>query len=253
MALASKLLPASVYIRLALLVYPLFETERRWPREAPSLYRLSSHDGGELYFYELRRINRYIWPDSLDHVESEMLAKYESGSVRVERGDLVIDIGANIGEFARAASRTASRVMAIEPDPVAFECLSRNVAEAYALAFSDHSGWQDFYLSSRDADSSLIEPKRYNQKSTIQVMTLDDFVATNDIERIDLLKLEAEGAEPEVLAGAERALSITRKVSIDCGPERMGEPTRDAVLEFLQQHDFVIHENGKMLYGIREH
>lgn len=256
MALAAKLLPAGAYIRLALLVYPLLEKKRRWPRcrirkEAPALFQLRTDDGDELYFYELRRLNRYIWPDPIKHVESEMLNKYESGPVRVERGDLVIDIGANIGEFARAASRSAKRVIAIEPDPVVFRCLVRNVSEAHELAFSDHSGWQDFYISSRDADSSLIEPKRFNEVSAVRTVTLDDFVASNNIERIDLLKLEAEGAEPEVLAGAERTLSITRKVSIDCGPERKGEPTRDAVFECLQRYDFAIHEHGKMLYGIR--
>lgn len=256
MALAAKLLPAAAYLRLALFLYPLFEPKRRWPRcrirkEADSLFRLRTEDGRELYFYELRRLNRYLWPDPITHVESEMREKYESGAVRIESGDLVIDIGANIGEFALAASHTAERVVAIEPDPVAFQCLARNVAEAHDLALSDHSGWQEFYLSSRDADSSLIVPKRYNKVYSVRTVTLDEFVASNSIERIDFLKLEAEGAEPEVLAGAERALAMTRKVSIDCGPERQGEPTRDAVFEYLQRYDFEIHESGKMLYGIR--
>ena len=59
-------------------------------------------------------------------------------------------------------------------------------------------------------------------------------------ERIRLLKLEAEGAEPEILLGAGAVLSSIDYVPVDCSPERglSQESTMIPVLEILQEKRF---------------
>jgi hypothetical protein len=57
-----------------------------------------------------------------------------------------------------------------------------------------------------------------------------------------LLKLEAEGAEIEVIEGAERILSKTRYITADLGFERKGKSTLPDVTNYLLQKGFEIVE-----------
>ena len=70
------------------------------------------------------------------------------------------------------------------------------------------------------ADSSLIEIADYDSASTVKTTTLDRYVREHGIDLIEVLKIEAEGAEPEVLRGARESLKISRYVTVDCGRER---------------------------------
>jgi FkbM family methyltransferase len=84
-----------------------------------------------------------------------------------------MDIGANIGEFTIAAANKFknSIIYAFEPDPLAFECLKFNVSSsnlnsrviALKCALSDNTGQSVFYISSADADSSLVKPGKFTE------------------------------------------------------------------------------------------
>ena len=64
-------------------------------------------------------------------------------------------------------------------------------------------GFENFYISSEQADSSLIKPNKYSSKIEVKTVKLDNIVS----KKIKLFKLEAEGAEPEILQGAMNSLS----------------------------------------------
>ena len=53
-------------------------------------------------------------------------------------------------------------------------------------------------------------------------------------------KIEAEGAEPEVLYGLKKKLANIRYISLDCGPERNGKTTITEVTNFLKVNNFKI-------------
>jgi len=80
----------------------------------------------------------------------------------------------------------------------------------------------DFFLSSEEADSSLLQMDANARKIQVNALPLDDlvadFFAAN--ETFDLIKIEAEGAEPEIIQGALKTLTRTKWVTIDVGPER---------------------------------
>jgi len=91
-------------------------------------------------------------------------------------------------------------------------------------------------VSSHNADSSFFKPMNYNEKITISAKRLDSFF-DNDIR---LLKIEAEGAELEVLIGCKKLLTKVDYISADLGFERgvLQESTLVPVTNFLLKHNF---------------
>jgi FkbM family methyltransferase len=164
-----------------------------------------------------------MYPDGLDHILSEMLAKYQDGATQIEQGDVVLEVGANVGEFTVAALRMGAEVTAVEPDPTAYRCLAFNAPEAKTLklAVGDRDGSAKFNISTAGADSSLVNLS--DTVVTVPVRTVASLAPLG----VDFLKVEAEGFEPEVLAGAIPVLDRIRKIAVDCGPERHGQPTFD--------------------------
>lgn len=154
----------------------------------------------------------------------------------IRPGDLVIDIGANSGELALHEGFLDCKYVAIEPDPSAFRALSLNHPQGTLInnAISNTRGTLEFYLATSEADSSLFKPAFYTETIMVNVITLDECMAQHNIEGpIKLLKIEAEGMEPEILQGSMNALAVTKYIALDAGPERGGQPTAPDCLNFL--------------------
>ena len=146
----------------------------------------------------------------------------------------IIDCGGNIGEFSYSfmLAYPNATMFTFEPSPFEFEILqknhreNKNKIELVNKALGEQTGTIDFYVKSEHADSTTIEPLHYEQRIKVPLVTLDDFFKDKGSLAIDLLKLEAEGAEPEVLLGGTELLQRTRYVTVDWGPERgMSEDT----------------------------
>ena len=97
-------------------------------------------------------------------------------------------------------------------------------------------GELEFFVSSQGADSSLIEPLSFDDKIKVPVKRLESYVSS----KIKLLKLEAEGAEPEILEGLGDKLDLVEYVSADLEYERgiQCESTLVPVTNYLLEHDF---------------
>jgi len=157
----------------------------------------------------------------------------------------IIDVGANIGEFTFAArKRGIQDVYSFEPDPIAFECLSFNIKEnqknLHKIALCEKPGEVIFYSAPEGADSSLIEPVLGSTALKVTGSRLDDFFRNKKIAIPVLLKMDAEGAEPEVLKGFGEFSRYICWVAIDVGPERHGESTKNEVAEILIAQGFEI-------------
>lgn len=170
----------------------------------------------------------------------------------------VVDCGANTGELALLLP-PGSTYLGFEPDEKAFECLRQNIlsipisAEVRQIALTNYSGQSEFFLSTRGADSSLIEPNTFASKVSINVSTLDKAIELSGIRKIDLVKIEAEGNEPEVIEGAGQALRLTNLVAVDAGPERAGYDTLVEVAGLLRLNGLALQASvtrrGRFLFG----
>ena len=157
----------------------------------------------------------------------------------VEGTRLVVDVGANTGVYALLAAvvDSAPRVVAFEPIPPVFATLEANIrlnhfshVVAERLALSDHEGEVVFYVSETGGgipmDSSLVAGSRTNLKEfRLPAVTLDQYLTSKNFGKVDVLKIDAETAEPKVLAGAcetlrrDRPLIICEVLNDDCGHE----------------------------------
>ena len=165
--------------------------------------------------------------------------------------ECVIDMGANVGDFTAAALRVgASRVLALEGDPKVAACLRANRGHDPRVTVDCAILWKaeetvTFYSAPGKADSSIFLPPGTGAVAfQAQASTLDAMAARHGIGRVGLFKMDAEGAEPEVLQGATALLARTRMVAIDTGPERNGARTDAACIEILTAAGFRITNPG---------
>ena len=138
---------------------------------------------------------------------------YGKGEQSVHKGDVVLDCGANIGVFTRVAlDAGAAKVIAIEPAPENLECLRRNFAgeiSAGRVLVVPKGVWnkQDTLTLNVDptnsaADSFIIKRKGSFAIAKVPLTTIDRLVEDMRIERVDYIKMDIEGAEPNALTGA---------------------------------------------------
>jgi FkbM family methyltransferase len=170
---------------------------------------------------------------------------------------VVIDVGANVGEFAHVCARAGARAYCFEPDPAAFACLSRNAAGLPNIKIADAVIWKsdgtiDFAQAPARADSSVFAD---GPRITRRALAIESLVKAERLSRIDLIKCDAEGAEPEVLEGIGEAFPIVRAVALDTGAERMGRRTNDECAAILKAHGFHVMDERigtrLMTYGVR--
>jgi FkbM family methyltransferase len=138
----------------------------------------------------------------------------------------VLDVGANIGMTALALSRVCSggQVAAIEPVSRTFRYLKQNVIKAgvpnvkvfnFALGSGEGSvlmqGHPSNFACSFVADNYTI-PAKDNFSQRVPVKRLDDIFPDLSLDRLDFLKIDVEGFELEVLAGAKDILNAYRPI-----------------------------------------
>lgn len=140
---------------------------------------------------------------------------------RLKAGMAMIDVGANIGHYAMVAAAAvgpSGRVAAFEPEPENFAALRANLAlngfasaTAEQLALGARDGELTLYrdAANRGGHSLLrANVQKPAGETRVRVVTLDGYAARNLAGRkIGFIKLDVQGAEAEVLAGARAILS----------------------------------------------
>jgi FkbM family methyltransferase len=206
----------------------------------------------QFYICVLQRSKGYV--NGLVRKGDEMASSYGLDMVPLRSGDIIIDVGANVGDlgiYLKNISKTRDiSYIAIEPGKLEYECLKKNTeglnARLHKLALSDSCGFQTFYYSPSGADSSLFQPPHTESQYEVEVKSLDCLLSKSEHseKRIRFLKLEAEGGELEILKGAEKSLPYIDFIGADLGFEKgiNQESTAPAVIKFLLEHGFSIVE-----------
>lgn len=188
----------------------------------------------------------------------------------------VIDVGAHAGQFAKLFAQMAPQgyIHAFEPAGYTRSILStvkklhrlKNVG-IVPLGLGDEAGTLTLNIPIKSSGSlgyglshiGAVEAddKRPTYQETITIVTLDDYVAENNITRVDFIKADIEGWELRMLAGAEETLK-THKPALfleinDQFLGRAGDTAAD-MLQFLQKHDYDIFilDNADDGYALRD-
>lgn len=132
-------------------------------------------------------------------------------------GDLVLDVGANVGFLSVIAARLvgpAGRVVAFEPVPANARQVRRNAhlngfanIDIVASAVGDHTGRARLVLARFAGGAALREagaPPDACGEVEVPITTLDDWLAAQGQPAPALVKIDVEGAEPAVLGGSRR-------------------------------------------------
>ena len=139
-------------------------------------------------------------------------------------GDAFIDVGANIGYFTALAARrvgSAGKVVAIEASPAVFRSLGetvelnrlgdavRCVNEAAAAA----PGTIVLYSgpSKNVGLTTTVQTRGFEREAEVEALPLDELLTANELRGARLVKIDVEGAEPEVLQGMQRLLRESRE------------------------------------------
>ena len=179
--------------------------------------RLTSVSKDAILIKNEQGIKYWIRPTEWDffvvstNCEPNVLSKFTP-----KNGDIVLDVGANIGKYAIHCGNLVGKtgkVYAFEPSVKPFELLNKSINEnnlddivfPINSAVSNYNGKSKLYYSTEEPIASLIY-KLSNNFVTIDATTLDSFVENNNITKIDWIKIDVEGAEYDVFLGASKTL-----------------------------------------------
>jgi FkbM family methyltransferase len=176
--------------------------------------------------------------------------------------DLVLDVGANRGQFAEELFRAgyAGRIISFEALPLAHAALVQAAKSfgsrwtvAPRVALSDRVGQALFHVTAIDTSSSLYRSKESFASATPQARTVKSIeVPTTRLDTIldelgieynsSFLKLDVQGAESLVLAGAPSVLASARGVmsELSLAPLYEGQPPARDVLEAMNAAGFEV-------------
>lgn len=169
----------------------------------------------------------------------------------------VLDIGANIGQFATEISGILpeATIYSFEPIKECFKKLNENMAsnsnfKSFNFALGDKEENVEMNKSSytpsssilkmADAHKELFPHTKDSVKETIKIKTLDGFSKSQNFEKEILLKIDVQGYEDKVISGGKKVFSIAKVVIIETSFTALYEnqPLFDQIYEILKTLGF---------------
>ena len=161
----------------------------------------------------------------------------------------ILDVGANVGQFAYQVVENCSdaALHCFEPEPNAYSQLKKNITHGN-VTFSDFAlgekpSTEVLYVTG-GTTNSLLRKANAKHETTVQVSTVDEYLTTHSIAKVDLLKIDTEGFEMQVLKGSDKSLAagkisaIFAEVGFDSSDSR--HVAIDEIRDFLMPYGFRI-------------
>lgn len=171
---------------------------------------------------ELQHLDRF---DSLNLKGRGVYEPWETGIIKsqVKSGDWFIDVGAHVDYYTVMAAELVGptgKVLAFEPAPENYAVLMKNIAglenvEAYREAVSSCNGPAYFYINPKNSgDNRLTCPGPNDRRIEVGTLRLDDALSPELYPRVKWLKIDTQGHELSVLAGADGILQASPDIRL---------------------------------------
>lgn len=222
----------------------------------PDRHAAYSYAGGKIYLNV--KESPMMLARALDAYERAKMA-----AVRhfLKPGMTFVDVGGNKGDFALLAARitgNSGAVLCFEPEREncrwirkSIEINHYNNISLHEVALSNRNGMAELYLGQKSGWHTLLSGQERSDVGTVLVRTatLDSILATLSLGKIDVMKIDVEGAELQVLEGAQKTLSANAGIVLllDVHP-RMGVDPKQ-VDGVLSKMGFSIHSMDHPLEG----
>jgi|GEM_PF-828272 len=222
-----------------------------------------------------------MWVSLSDHIESQI---FWQGVQSADRGEvdllksilepehIFFDIGANVGVFTLIGARrlTLGWVYAFEPSQTHLRRLRANLelnnfknVKIVPFALSNISNQkknlyipQDYSPIKNTGMASLYPQKDFSNEYTVEsvlTLTLDDYVLNNGVQKVDVIKIDAEGSEMDILDGGRLTMNKFRPmIMMEVNKVHLQSSGRilKELIEFYKSLDYKIFrilDNGKLL------
>lgn len=166
-----------------------------------------------------------------------------------------IDIGSNIGYFTLMIGShhyKDLKLIAIEPDPINFSFLKKNVefnnlnVDLHQVAISDVNGTSDFYINKSNfgAHSLMNYNKEFNKSIKVKTQRLDDLFENYNFQEPILIKIDIEGFEFKAMKSAENLLKKDCIIISEFTPQsytKIGQDPKE-YLSFMKQNGYKIYD-----------
>jgi len=205
---------------------------------------------GDLLYKNAFPIYNVIYPffkRKQDKHEIALLKKY------VKKGDIVLDIGANIGFYTKILAELVGengKVYAFEPDKTNFSYLMKNAGhlrnvEFHNKAVSEKSGKITLYHSDLlNVDHKTYATENYTSTSEIECVAIDDIIPNH---KVDFIKIDIQGYEYFAFQGMQTVFqkNETLKIITELYPLGMQNAKIDAIAFFnlLWENNFIVYKS----------
>ncbi len=165
----------------------------------------------------------------------------------------VVDVGANVGVFSVRAALAGARVLSCEPNPDCCHRMSRTVeanglgdrVKVFNCAAGASPGMGRMKMGAFTVQGRIDRDGSIGGRSVeVRIRPLDEFVPSQ-MDRVDLLKIDAEGFECEVLRGATQTLALTDRVMLEYHSDALLEEATALVREHGFTPAHVVRDKGR--------
>jgi FkbM family methyltransferase len=168
---------------------------------------------------------------------------YERLGCKIEKGDVVVDLGANVGVFANAAYyKGASKIYSFEPTDAAYKCLIKNKpinCQTFKMGVGNEEKFEVISVDSTDNTMSATFTKADEIFEYVPMTTLDSLFDKGVFDKIDFLKIDVEGYEYKILEGlSDSNLNKIRKIALEFHSNMLSEEVSQAIMNRMVSNGF---------------
>ena len=202
-----------------------------------------------------RFFSTHWWPDATQEIFDSEIAPYFKPLADFQP-ETIIDVGAATGHFSVVAKSLfpGASIFAFEPAGRQRILLQRNaqlngIADIQIQSVGLWNRADELSFRSNGAESSIAEVSRFRGlldfPETIPIVALDQWIDENALPSLDLIKMDAEGAEIEIIEGAGRTLAqFHPRLLVQAYHLRDGVRTFERCARMLTAHHYEVSEVG---------